>query len=135
MTLSRFDLASPSPLRSRIGLEPVYNALNSLALLNLIDTLPALDDWVRNSAAAMTPAERHTNRLIFEGMSAALVGGVAETDFAAYLDALTKRHPEALRDAVLAQLVGKNASARAELLADNQAYIAELKRVSAGASV
>jgi DNA-binding MarR family transcriptional regulator len=135
MALTLFQLASPNPVRMRIGLEPVFNALNSLALLNLVDTLPALNGWVRSTAAAMTPAERHTNRLIFEGLSAALISGVTETDFAAYLDALTTRHPEALRDAVLAQLIDKNAPVPAELLADNQAYVAQLKQVSAGAPV
>src|SRR5689334_15925316 len=110
-----FELASPAPMRSRVGLEPIYNALNSMALLNLVDTLPALNGWVRATAAAMGPAERHANRLIFEGLSAALVGDVAETNFAGYLDALTTRHPKALRDAVLAQLAGENAPAPAEL--------------------
>jgi Fe2+ or Zn2+ uptake regulation protein len=132
MAVTQFELASPSPARSRIGFEPVYNALNSMALLNLVDTLPALNGWVRATAAAMTPAERHTNRLIFEGMSAALVSSATETDFAAYLDALTTRHPKALRDAVLAQLTDQGAHTPAELLADSQAYIAQLKRVSAG---
>jgi len=135
MALTLFEPASPVPVRSRIGLEPVYNVLNSMALLNLVDTLPALNGWVRAAAAAMTPTERHTNRLIFEGMSAALVSNAAETDFPAYLDALTTRHPEALRDAVLAQLTDQGAHTSAELLADSRAYIAQVKRASAGPPV
>jgi DNA-binding MarR family transcriptional regulator len=133
MAYGLFQVAAPTARRGRVALEPIYNALNSVALLNLVDTLPALNGWVRRTAAAMTPAERHTNRLIFEGISAALVTGVAEADFAAYLDALTTRHPEALRDQVLAQLTGGSEEAPAALLADQQAYIAQVKRVSAGA--
>ena len=142
MALVFFELASPDPLHMHIGLEPIHNILNSVALLNSAENLPALDSWVHRTAAALTPVERHTNRLIFTGLSLALLSHAQAHDFETYLDALTTQHPEALRNQVLEQLrVARPESDAAgplsadRLLADAGAYIAQVARVSNGAAI
>ena len=47
-----FQIASPKPISAGIALEPVYNALNSLSLLNEVERMPALDGWVLRTASA-----------------------------------------------------------------------------------
>ncbi len=92
-----------APAQSRVELAPVYNMLNSLALLHVGDRMPALDPWVQQTAVALTPQQLHTNRIIFEQLGAALLIDGACPDFPAYLDALTAESPQAMRDRVLAQ--------------------------------
>lgn len=118
-----FQLSASQPPSSRIALEPVYNVLNSMALLSLAEAQPALDSWVRSAAAAMAPAERAANRLIFEQLGCVLVAHAGAADFESYLDALTQQHPQALRDQALAELadgvVAAPSSAEAQDLLDD----------------
>src|SRR5690242_3277045 len=99
---SLFQLA-PAQLPSRIAVEPVYNALNSLALLHAAGSLPASGRWVQETAQALRPEQLRANRLIFEELGAALLIGEGWPDMPAYLDALATQHPATLRDRVLAQ--------------------------------
>ncbi len=96
-------LAAPiSPIR--IALEPVYNALNSFSLLTATERLPGLNAWVLQTAAALTAEQRHTNRLLFEGLHAALRPEQEEPDFPSYLHNLTEINPYGLRERVLEHL-------------------------------
>ncbi len=98
-----FRLATAGQPQSRIALEPVYNLLNSLALLDAVDRLPAVNHWVRRTAEALTAQQRRANQVIFGELGAALLVEGTWPDFPAYLDALATQHPHALRDRVLAQ--------------------------------
>jgi hypothetical protein len=106
-----FQIASPKPISAGIALEPVYNALNSLSLLNEVERMPALDGWVLRTAAALTPEQRHANRLIFEGLGDALLPEQDWPDFPAYLQDLATQSPEALRDRMLRRIGGAPADA------------------------
>lgn len=55
-----------------ISVEPVHSALVSLAMLSRADTLPGLNRWVVETAAALSPERRHANRLVFHGLADAL---------------------------------------------------------------
>ena len=88
----------------RVALEPAYNALNSFSLLTTTERLPGLNAWVLQTAAALTPEQRHTNRLVFEGLHAALMPEQEEPDFPSYLQNLTEMNPHVLRERALESL-------------------------------
>jgi hypothetical protein len=143
MATGRFMISSPPQANATVGVEPVYNVLNSLALLNSVERLPALDAWVVATAAALTPEQRHANRLALEGLGDALLPERDDwPDFPAYLEDLVEQRPETLRDRLLRRLtwpprqglVPANESPvdPAVLLSDLQAYLAYLEQVHPG---
>src|SRR5579875_555226 len=122
----------------RVALEPVYNMLNTFSLLHGVGNLTGLNSKVVQTATALSAAQLHTNRLIFEGLRDALVSGQdEETDFLAYLKNLRAQAPEAIRDRVLERLRARFARCTssqdaanvpvapdtARLLSDVQAYL------------
>ena len=133
-----------SPVKSMpadIEIEPVYTALNSLALLNITERLPTLPLWIKRTAGALTPERHQTNRLVFEGLGYALSPERDYADFSAYLDALAATEPETLRDRFLVRLTTalpgplEYGSAilpleSVHLLRNVQTYIAHLKQLN-----
>ena len=125
----------PDYAGASVALEPVHNALNSLALLNSVERRPALPAWVVEMAAALSPEQRHANRLVVQGLHAAFMAGDAWPDFSAYLAALAAQGPRTLRDQMLERIcrpspvqAGSEATmappAPVVLLADREAYVA-----------
>jgi|GEM_PF-254481 len=94
-------VASFKYLSAQLALEPIYNILNSFALLNLAEQRSGLGDWVTQTAATLAPERRHTNRLVFAGLPDALSPDQEWPDFPAYLDNLATQNPFALRDRLL----------------------------------
>jgi DNA-binding transcriptional ArsR family regulator len=124
----------PSTPSRRIALEPVFNVLNSFALLNRVEQFGGLNAWVVQTAAALTPEQRHRNRLIFDGLRDALVPEKDMPDFPTYLNNLTAQDPDVLQKRVLERLRFRFsrrmhsedvavAPARERLLSDVQAYL------------
>ena len=135
----------PTSVSATVALEPASNALNSLALLTAVDRRPALHAWVVQTAAGLTPEQRQANRLVFEGLGAALMPEGDWPDFPAYLADLAARSPTVLRDRVLeaacrpvpAWQEPQGARVRPmpmDLLADQEAYIARLRLLQADES-
>ncbi len=129
-----FPLSSRQAMPVRVALEPVYNALNSFSLLNLIEQLPGLNMWVVQTASALTPELRHANRLVFEGLRDALTPEPDVSDFPSYLKDLTEQDPLVIRDRLLERLRSRfsrrvssdnssTAPDAARLLDDVQAYL------------
>src|SRR5258706_14267415 len=83
-----FSPAYTRPIPISLVSEPVYNALNSIALLNEVARMPALGDWVVRTAASLAPEQRRANQLIFAALSGALLPDRDWPDFPAYLDDL-----------------------------------------------
>lgn len=138
MGMSPFRLPTERNLETSVDVEPVANALNSLALLNATERLPALDAWVTRTAAALTPEQRRANRLVFDGLGYALPLERSFADFPAYLADLEQQRPEVLRDqflrALLRQSHRQSGAAeglpdRAAPLADFQTYLAYLEQL------
>ncbi len=95
----------PTTIRPiHVALEPVFNALNSFSLLTATERLGGLNAWVIQTATALTPEQRHTNRLVFEGMRDALFPGQDEPNFPSYLHNLNEMNPYELRERVLEPL-------------------------------
>jgi DNA-binding transcriptional ArsR family regulator len=96
------DLVSRTPVASlSVALEPAQNVLNSLVLLTAVDRFSGLDEWVTRTAAQMSPAERHRNRLVCEGLYYAVQPDRRWPSFSNYLDDLAARDPVEMRDRLL----------------------------------
>jgi predicted transcriptional regulator len=139
------SLSTSQAIPIRVALEPVYNALNSFSLLTATERLPGLNAWVLQTAAALTPEQRHTNRLVFEGLRDALTPEPEEPDFPSYLHNLTEMNPDVLRERVLESLrtrysrrvTSEDSNAAPDtkrLLSDVQVYLACVEYVQDDAS-
>jgi len=137
-------------LPAQVAIEPVYNALNSFALLSATDQAARygplgaltgnwnqlkLNDWVAQTAAALTPEQRHINRLLFEGLRDVLAPDRGWPDFPAYVEHLTAQNPFALRDRTLqrmSQAAPSDTAGPATLLDDARSYSAQVERLHPG---
>jgi DNA-binding transcriptional ArsR family regulator len=115
--------------------EPALNALNSLALLNSVERMPALATWVTNTAAMLNPEQRRANHLLLDILGGALVTTGDWQDFPAYLADLAAQPPETLRDRAVRHLAGTgdDAPSPAVLLDNADAFAAYVMRQSAEA--
>ena len=57
-TIDTDFLARQRPAQISMALEPAPNVLNSLILLNAIDKLSGLGDWIERTAARLSPARK-----------------------------------------------------------------------------
>jgi len=121
MATAPFRVPVSRPVAVSVGLEPVYNILTSLSLLNAAAELSGVTTWVTQTAgglapedrranrlfwvtetaAALTDEQRHRNRLVFEGFGEALTTDREWPDFPTYLDGLEAQDPLELRDRML----------------------------------
>ena len=96
------DLVSRTPIASlSVALEPAQNVLNSLVLLAAADRLSGLDEWITRTSAQLSPAERHRNQLVCEGLYFAVEPNRRWPSFQSYLDDLAARDPVEIRDRLL----------------------------------
>jgi ArsR family transcriptional regulator len=96
------DLISRTPVASlSVALEPAQNVLNSLVLLTAADRFSGLDEWVTRTVAQMSPAERHRNALVCEGLYFAVQPDRRWPSFTSYVDDLAARDAVELRDRLL----------------------------------
>lgn len=98
------ELRAAAPTTISFELEPAYNALYSLVLLNYADNLSGLDPWIVQTAAAFSPERKHNNRLVMEGLHFAVMPIRSWNSFDAYLNDLTATDPVTLRDRLLERL-------------------------------
>lgn len=126
--MNAFTLEKKVPIH--VALEPVSNALNSLALLNEVEHLPGLNAWVVQTAATLTPEQRHKHRLVFEGLRDTLTPLRDESNFPSYLHNLAEMNRYILRKRVLeplrhrfSRLVSYATPDTKRLLSDTQAYL------------
>lgn len=97
-------LARPRSVALRVALDPVPSVLNSLLLLNMTEKYSGLGDWVGRSAARLSPALLHRNRLVLEGLFFALQPDRRWPSFPAYLDGMAQIEPTVLRDRLLHEI-------------------------------
>ncbi len=81
-----------------IGLEPVYNMLYSLMLLNEADHLSGLGEWVLRTKSQLTTEQNYNNKLVLYGLFYALEPDRSWPTFEAYLEYLAAQDPIELRD-------------------------------------
>lgn len=92
------------PVTIRFDVEPAYNNLWSLVLLNYSENLSGLDPWVTQTWNSLSAERRHNNRLVMEGLHFAVIPIKSWKSFEAYLSDLTVTDPVALRDRLLSRL-------------------------------
>lgn len=93
-----FTQFQPLPVTTSVAVEPVYNALLSLALLTADPTTVKVEPWITETAARLTRKQRHDNRLVFEGLGQALLLDPIPATFPDYLTALEAQPPLVLRE-------------------------------------
>jgi hypothetical protein len=132
--LSPFGFVGREFVSATITIDPVRNALASLAMLSADPSLIDVEDQVREMSAALTPEQRQRNRLVFEGLGVALLPISEYSDLRVYLSALEAMPAVALRDQLLQTLAqhGKATDALRLLLADAQAYSELVSRLGPG---
>lgn len=127
------DLMRRSPeAKLSLGIEPAPNILTSMQFINSVEALSGLGEWVTRTAAQLSPAQLHRNRLVFDGIYYAVQPVQRWPSFTTYLDNLGSIDPAILRDRLLAQiacpLTPSNPERRvlishADLLASADAYL------------
>lgn len=127
------ELVRTTPTTITFEIEPAHNTLYSLMLLNYVEQMPGLDDWVTRTYNALSPERRHNNRLVMEGLHFAVAPIRSYSSFEEYLNALEATDAVELRDRLLKRLAAKthdlSRGARAEpaliaqKLLDKEAYI------------
>lgn len=96
------DLVVTAPATTiSVALEPAQNMVHSLTLLNYVDQLSGLDEWVTRTAAAMSPERRHNNQLVFEGLHFSVAPIQSWASFEDYMNNLAQTSPLVLRDRLL----------------------------------
>lgn len=95
MTHPPFTVSVTPTATVEAALEPAYNALVSLSLLNAPEA--AADPWVAEAAGRMTPQQQRDNHLVFDSLAEALIFEHGAASFPAYVDALVAEPPAAIR--------------------------------------
>ncbi len=142
----------PQTITCTVALEPAYNALASLWMLDKAREFSGLGEWVIQTASSLTPVQAHTNRLIFEGLYDVVVifePGTRWAQFSEYVERLASSDPVRLRDRALIRLICRTipcdnrglpvsnteAPAPALLLADRVAYLDLIQRAMPGQQI
>jgi hypothetical protein len=130
-------IAPPKTLKVTFSLEPVFNAVNSLELLNETEAFSGLDEWVYQVVAALPPERLHRNAVVFVGLDPEVyLLGEGWSSFPAWLDELAASDPKELRDLDLDRLLEQAKKALdgelptpGQLLADRSQYLELVKRL------
>lgn len=100
-------IVNPQIDKVQIELQPAQNAFHSLVLLTRTDHYSGLGDWVSNTAAILTPAEKQTHELVMLGLHYAVAPQKNWPSFPAYIDHLAQIDPFALRDKMLDEYISQ----------------------------
>jgi DNA-binding transcriptional ArsR family regulator len=122
-------LLAPGTVDVKFALDPVYNNLASLYMLTLAET-PGVDEWVKDTAAALTAAQMRTHRVVKIVLYSAYEPDEDWPSFPAYLDALTERDPTLLRTRFLAHMfpdTGEEYASRDRMM-DLETFIDQIDR-------
>ena len=126
-------LMAPPTTRFSVALEPAFNAITSLRLMNWQEDASGLNAWVPRTLAAMTPEQLHTHKLVFIGLYYIVDPDRSYPSFTAYVNALEATPAETLRakllDAYLNMVCMKERipadqiPSREALIADRDVYL------------
>lgn len=101
MPVANQDFIAPRPTPIHIALEPAYNAIHSLVLINKAESHSGLSDWVVQTACSMTPNERNRHNVVMNGLYYAVQPERSWLSFPVYLEHLESLPPAKLRDKLL----------------------------------
>jgi ArsR family transcriptional regulator len=105
--MANLELIAPQKVATfSFSLEPAYNAICSLCLLN--EDLDNISEWVTQTVAILTKEQLQTNKLVC-GISSHYLGGKEWPSFPAWLDDLAQRDPVEMRDHQITHLLSSAA--------------------------
>lgn len=114
--MSTMDLIPPPrQVKISFALEPAYNALTSLHLLN--SELSGFHAWAGRTAAALSPEQLRTNATVCS-TAMRYLDSKSWPSFLAWLDALSARDPEEMHNKELDMLLDKAAHVLEKDIAD-----------------
>jgi ArsR family transcriptional regulator len=131
------EIISPQKtVKVTFSLEPAYNVIGSLSLLDMVEGFSGLGEWVYQTAKALSPEQVRANWLVIEDAYVHLAD-TSWPSFPAWVDDLAARDATAMRDRALqawlasvSEKVGGEIPAPSELLADRAAYLSLAERFS-----
>ena len=128
----QFVLPSDAPTIT-VGLEPAYNAINSMSSLPFAENNIGIADWLLTTRAALPDSLVEAAQIVFGGITVEAVAGAvpygaATTSFPDFLAALEVVDPVTMRDRMLARLAH---SARTRVHADTAGTVEAEARVPA----
>jgi DNA-binding transcriptional ArsR family regulator len=94
-------LLAPGTVNIEITLDPVYNNLSSLGMLNLAETYSGVDEWVKQTAVSLPVEQMRTHRLLFGILYSAFEPDEDWPSFPVYLDNLASQNPVFMRNRFL----------------------------------
>lgn len=116
------------------SLEPAYNVIGSLSLLDMVEGFSGLGEWVYQTAKAFSPERMRANRLVLEDAYVHLADA-AWPSFPAWVDDLAAQDATEMRDRALqawlasvSKKIEGEIPTASELLADRAAYLALAER-------
>jgi DNA-binding transcriptional ArsR family regulator len=136
--MAELDLiAPPKTVTVTFSLEPAYNVVNSLLLLQEVEETSGFSEWVYQTADALPPERLHTNRVVLSGLDASgHLAGASWPSFPAWVDDLETRDPVSMRDDELrrfteraGELLEDEVPSPSKLLADRAAYLSLIKDI------
>jgi DNA-binding transcriptional ArsR family regulator len=121
-----------------ISLEPAYNAVASLSLLDIAEDYTGLGEWVYRTAKSLSPEEQRTNRHVLGDAVMHLLGDASWPSFEAWVDDLAARDAAELRNDVVRALFAKaykrsdhKMPPPSEILADRTTFLTLIERIYA----
>ena len=120
----------PKVVSVRFAVDPVINNLASLHMLGFADTIPELDEWVRQAAGSLSEEQVHSHLLLMEILYSAYEPDEDWPHFPAYLDNLSTQDPVLMRNRFLKYMfphIGGEYALRGELM-DLDTFISEIDR-------
>src|SRR5690349_5660905 len=81
-----------------IALEPAFNAIDTLLLLSHPEQRSGFSAWITETAAKLTPEQKHSLNLLFAACGSVADPGRSWPSFTAFIDDLATQDPVALRD-------------------------------------
>ena len=122
-------LMPPKTVEITFSLEPAYNGIGSLALLDMAADFSGLNQWVYHTKKALSPQQLRTNQIVLQDTHVHLAD-TSWHSFPAWIDDLAGRDATAMRDRALESWlsdVSKKMQDQppdpAAILADQAAYL------------
>ncbi|MCB9456382.1 MAG: winged helix-turn-helix transcriptional regulator [Anaerolineaceae bacterium] len=126
---------APATVRVRLDLEPAFNAINTLMLLEQVDIRSGLSEWVVQTVAELVPERKRANRLILSLLGDAVMPDRSWSSFPAFINHLATQDAVTLRDRAIAWCSdpkmgqkGYETIERDALLASEAAYAGYMQR-------
>ena len=122
-------IAPPSTVDVTFSLEPAYNVIGSLSLLNMAEDFSGLNEWVYHTTRSLSAEQLRTNQLVLQDAHVHLADA-SWSSFQDWVDDLAAQDATAMRDRALQvwlttvrKTVHGETLAPSELLADRAAYL------------